>query len=141
MFLSLESLPACVGKTLTGKSLTLSVSKSLHGLLSLASHTLAASSKHEVPRLNSPMTTHISRGISPKRAGSGTENLTPSRKCQNIFQCGLHPLHRASTELDLSFQHDRVAEDSSRELRSEDVCAAEVGVGEIGVEEHRAPKV
>ena len=60
------NLPACVGKTLTGKSLTFVRCQSLHGLLSLVSLTLYVSSTHEVPRLNGLMTIHISRGVRPK---------------------------------------------------------------------------
>jgi hypothetical protein len=47
----------------------------------------------------------------------------------------------ASAELDMTIWHCGVAEDGSVEFCSEDVCAFEVGVGEIGAEEHRASKV
>ena len=39
----------------------------------------------------------------------------------------------------MSIWHCGVAEDGTIELCSEDVCPLEVGVGEIGAEEHRPP--
>ena len=57
------------------------------------------------------------------------------------FQQFLDSLENTSTVLDLPPRHCGVAEDDSSELCAEGVCTLEVCVGELGVEEHRAPKV